>query len=254
VRSNYPARAPLSHAPGRALPAQALPRRRCPRRCAAAPRNGARRALLSPGRPPDWEQGASGPADVPVRRAPRAHDASRRRPRALLPPGAAARAASRRVAPACAALRPSPLAGAPAGSSRSAAPLTRAARAAPRSVWAENLPVVGSGLRDVRYIFLTRMRETVRFAAPARALRPASPRRWFGAPLTGSPPPRARTHHARRWRPSRSWWARSSLRCWAALRTPTARAATGARALCAPRRLQARASRVRNAAPPRAAR
>jgi hypothetical protein len=30
------------------------------------------------------------------------------------------------------------------------------------SVWAENLPVVGSGIRDVRYIFLTRLRETAR--------------------------------------------------------------------------------------------
>ena len=32
------------------------------------------------------------------------------------------------------------------------------------SVWAENLPLVGPGLRDVRYVFLSRMRITVRGA------------------------------------------------------------------------------------------
>lgn len=30
------------------------------------------------------------------------------------------------------------------------------------SVWAESLPLVGPGLRDVRYVFLSRMRITVR--------------------------------------------------------------------------------------------
>ena len=40
------------------------------------------------------------------------------------------------------------------------------------SVWAENLPVVGPGLRDVRYLFLTRMRETARGKPRDRATLP----------------------------------------------------------------------------------
>jgi len=60
-------------------------------------------------------------------------------------------------APACAAAKR-------ASAHAARTPSPNAADDAPstRSVWAENLPVVGSGIRDVRYIFLTRLRETVR--------------------------------------------------------------------------------------------
>ena len=66
-----------------------------------------------------------------------------------------------------------------------------------RSVWAENLPVVGSGIRDVRYIFLTRLRETaraprraqrVRELAPPDAARTAADAVFAAAPRAALPP------------------------------------------------------------------
>lgn len=78
--------------------------------------------------------------------------------------------------------------------------------AAPYSVWAENLPIVGSGLRDVRYIFLSRMRDTVRELHAGSCLRARAAQRERKATLRGRYV-LALSASARRLRCSRSWWA-----------------------------------------------
>jgi hypothetical protein len=50
-----------------------------------------------------------------------------------------------------------------------------------RRVWAENLPLVGPGLRDVRYVFLSRMRVTVRCVGKGSS----AAAQWAGCSLAG---------------------------------------------------------------------